>query len=77
MRRFVALLLLLALLAGCSLNKQFVNAVDINWSVIGPRYVNYVEGDPNLPDDIRVTWLRTAEVFTELIEEAKKHEQRD
>lgn len=66
----VAACLLLA--AGCSLNSQFVSAVDGAWDAIGPEYTAYVQADPALDADTKTTRLRTAQLLTELLEEAQK-----
>jgi len=63
---------LVSAIAGCSVNKQFVSAVDSAWSVIGPEYEGYVKADPALTESSKQTRLRTAKILTETIEEAKK-----
>jgi len=61
-------------LAGCSINQQFVETCDNTWQVIGPEYVEYVQKDETLDEDTKKIRLRTAEIFTRLIEEAKDDE---
>lgn len=56
----------------CSLNRQFVYAVDNAWGVIGPRYEEYVRKDESLDEETRAIRLRTSQLMTEVIEEAKK-----
>lgn len=65
-------LMLLCSIAGCSLNEQFVASVDESWQVIGPRYVAYVEADPALDAESKMTRIRSAVLLTEVIAEAKK-----
>ncbi len=70
---FVAVLAVVVVaLPGCGLNQTFVMGVDAGWSVIGPEYTGYVQADPKLTPDDKTTRLRTAQLMTELIEEAKK-----
>lgn len=73
--RVLYVVLTLALLLtplGCSLNSQFVDAVDGAWSVIGPEYTAYVQADPALDADTKATRIRTAQLLTETIAEAQK-----
>lgn len=74
MRRIAAFALVLFCVVGfgCSLNSQFVDAVDEAWEVIGPRYVDYVNADTTLDEQSRQTRIRTALILTETIAEAKK-----
>jgi len=68
----LALFCFVSAASSCSVNKQFVSAVDSAWSVIGPEYETYVKADPNLAESSKATRLRTAKILTETIEEAKK-----
>lgn len=71
-RAFWAAILLVGL-AGCAgPDPAFVTAIDKAWSVIGPRYTAYVQADPALDAGQKATVLRTAELLTLTIEEAKK-----
>lgn len=70
---FVALVLILCL-AGCTVNQTFVDSVDSAWSVIGPRYVEYVQGDASLALEYKEARIRLADLLTRLIEEAQKDE---
>lgn len=72
--RWIVAGVLLLVVVGCSLNQQFVDAVDEAWQVIGPRYVEYVQEDPRLDDQNEATRIRTAVMLSELIEEAQKDE---
>lgn len=66
-------LLLFALgVAGCSVNAQFVDAVDEAWTVIEPRYVQYVQADEALDEESKATRIRTATILSATITEAKK-----
>lgn len=58
--------------SGCTLNAQFVDAVDETWAVVGPRYCAYVQADPQLDEESKTTRLRTAQLLTETIAEAQK-----
>jgi hypothetical protein len=60
------------LVSGCSVNSQFVSAVDESWKVIGPRYVEYITADSKLDNESKATRIRTATLLTETIAEAKK-----
>ena len=71
MKRLLIACVLLFALSSCSLNSQFVDAVDGAWAVIGPRYCEYVQADPALSDEDKVTRLRTAQLLTEVIAEAQ------
>lgn len=70
--RYVLVCVALCLCASCSLNSQFVSAVDGAWDVIGPEYTAYVAADPALDDDTKATRIRTAQLLTELIAEAQQ-----
>ena len=73
MKRWLLFLVCATLvLAGCSVNEQFVSAVDKAWVTIGPEYRAYVEADEAIGDDTKATRLRTAEILTETIEVAKQ-----
>ena len=66
-------LLLLAIgLTGCTVNAQFVDAVDEAWTVIEPRYVKYVQADEALDEASKATRIRTATILSATITEAKK-----
>lgn len=72
MRKVLVCGVFLVVLCGCSINQQFVTAVDDAWDVIGPRYVEYVQKDATLDDESKTTRIRTAQLLTETIEEAKQ-----
>ena len=72
MRKIVYVVVLALCVAGCTVDQQFVASVDSAWQVIGPRYVDYVDADPALDDQSKETRVRTAELLTRLIEEAKR-----
>jgi len=72
MRKFVTVAVLLLCAAGCSLNQEFVGAVDQSWGVIGPRYEAYIDADPALSEEVKALRKLTAQSLTELIEEAKQ-----
>jgi hypothetical protein len=75
MRRLptLAIVLVLTALAGCTYPaRDFVEAVDTAWQAIGPEYVQYLQADPNLSAEAKITRARTAQLLTLAIEEAKK-----
>jgi hypothetical protein len=55
----------------CPLNDTFVKSVDSAWDAIGPEYVQYVEADATLDDNTKTLRKRTAQMLTEVIDEAK------
>jgi len=72
--RFCASLVLLCSF-GCVVNRQFAEAVQEAWSVIGPEYQAYVEADPNLDELQKQIRLDTAKQLTLLLEEATDEQQ--
>lgn len=56
---------------GCALNRTVYQAVDASWDCIGPEYLRYVEDDPILSDEDKAIRKRTAELLTQVLEEAK------
>lgn len=68
----LGLLLFCLGVTGCSVNAQFVDAVDDAWTVIEPRYVDYVQTDTTLDEESKATRIRTAEILSATILEAKK-----
>lgn len=56
--------------SGCVVNRQFAEAVQDAWSVIGPEYQAYVEADPNLDELQKQIRLDTAKQLTLLLKEA-------
>jgi hypothetical protein len=72
---FSGLLFAIALCCGgCTLNKQFVDAMDTAWQEIGPEYTTYVNADINLDKDQKRNRIRTAQMLTEVIAVAKDKE---
>lgn len=71
MKRFIYGLIVAAL-CGCTVNQQFVSAVDRSWKLIGPEYTAYVLADENLQPESKATRIRTAKTLSELLEEAKQ-----
>lgn len=69
---FAALIWGVALCAGCSLNKQFVIAVDRSWSLIRSEYTKHIETCSEMDENSKKIALRHAQSLTELIEEAKR-----
>lgn len=59
----------LCLIPGCVADPALVAGVKSGWDTIGPRYVEYVQGDPRLANrpDIKADWLKTAELMTEAV----------
>jgi hypothetical protein len=68
----IGLLLFALCLTGCSVNAQFVDAVDEAWTLIHPEYVAYVNADATLDGTDKRARLRTAQILTATINEAKK-----
>ena len=68
----IGLLLFAIGVTGCSVNAQFVDAVDSAWTVVQPEYVQYVNADAALSDADKATRIRTAEILTATIVEAQK-----
>jgi len=63
-----------AMLAGCSLNVQFVKSVDEYTKAILPEYRTYVQKDTTLDEDTKRIRSQTADRFQMLIDDAKKPE---
>ena len=74
MKRAVVCAIVLLTIAGCSLNRTFVEQVNRNWELIGPEYTAYIAADESLSEESKAIRMRTAETFTALIEEAMKDE---
>jgi hypothetical protein len=72
MKYFIACLPFLLVVSCCSINQDFVETCDSTWQVIGPEYVEYVKSDETLDESTKAIRLRTAEIFTKLIEKAKE-----
>jgi len=73
MRRRIVILVVLAsiLVAGCSVNQEFVKAVDGYTKVILPEYKDYIANDPNLGERTKQIRMQTADKLQELVDEAK------
>lgn len=74
MRRIVVVVcLLIALLgaSGCTLNQEFVRAVDNHFEVIAPEYVKFVKEDGTLTADDKVIRLASVAALRGLIDAAK------
>ena len=71
MRKCIFMILLVFLVGGCSVNKEFVKAVDGYTKVILPEYKDYISSDTGLNEDTKRIRLQTAEKFQELVNEAK------
>ena len=71
MRKCIFMILLVFLVGGCSVNKEFVKAVDGYTKVILPEYKDYISNDTSLNEDTKRIRLQTAEKFQELVNEAK------
>ena len=74
MRRIVTVVLVVVvlLLSSCSVNQQFVRAVDDSWSNISPLYEAYVEADDNITHGEKDTRLLEAQTLTAMIAQAKE-----
>lgn len=72
MKKFIVVIVFCFCFMGCSINQQFVETCQDTWGKIGPRYIEYTKNDPDLDDDIKEIRLRTANQFTEMLEEADK-----
>ena len=68
----VLVLLPWAVLGGCSLDQDFVLAIDGYTKEILPEYRAYVERDPELSEDTKRIRLQSAERFQRLVDEAKE-----
>ena len=71
MRKCIFMILLVFVVAGCSVNKEFVKGVDGYAKVILPEYKDYISNDTNLNEDTKRIRLQTADKFQELVNEAK------
>ena len=76
MRRGLLVLALVGLVVcgGCTVNQQFVTAVDGYTTVILPEYKKYIDDDPNLSEDTKRIRKQSADKFQELVDEAKEKE---
>jgi hypothetical protein len=70
-RTLLLLVATLLLLSGCTVNQQFVAAVESAWDVIEPEYTKYVEDDPDLSTASKNLRKRTAFLLRAAILEAK------
>lgn len=72
MRRIIVtpIILLFLTLQGCSLNKQFVQAIDQYATTCIPEYKEYVMGDSTLSDDSKRIRLQSADKFLETVSRA-------
>lgn len=70
--RAPALLGLVFILAACSPTKVTLKAVGGAWSVIEPRYREYVLQDQNLSGDSKTLRLETADLMTKALKEASR-----
>ncbi len=69
----LALVGFLTLGACCTVDQDLANGMKAGYTdVIHPRYVDYVQNDPNLDEDTKVERIRTANDLVELIKEALK-----
>jgi len=57
---------------GCSVNKQFVGAVDGYSQVILPEYKSYIQKDSTLSQDTKRIRTQSADKFQALVDHAKK-----
>jgi hypothetical protein len=60
---------LVVLLAGCSLNQEFLKTTDEMWSIVGPEYAAYVQADANLDDAQKRVRVRQVEIYTDTLKE--------
>jgi len=74
MRKLLVSIAALGLIAGCSLQMQFVKSVDEYTRVILPEYRTYVQKDTTLDEDTKRIRAQTADRFQMLIDDAKKSE---
>lgn len=74
MRRGIVLVAVCVTLfgAGCSLNKQFVTAVDKYANTYVPEYKKYIESDSSLDAESKRIRLQSADKFLETISNAVK-----
>jgi hypothetical protein len=71
MRKCIFMILLVFVVGGCSVNKEFVKGVDGYTKVILPEYKDYVASDPALSENTKRIRVQTADKFQELVNEAK------
>lgn len=71
MRKCIFMILLVFVVGGCSVNKEFVKGVDGYTKVILPEYKDYISNDTNLNEDTKRIRLQSADKFQELVNEAK------
>ena len=64
--------ILITCMGCCSVNKQFVKAVDGYTQVILPEYKTYIERDSILSMDTKRIRTQSADKFQALLDEAKK-----
>jgi hypothetical protein len=71
MKKCIFMILLVFVVGGCSVNKEFVKGVDGYTKVILPEYKDYVASDPALSENTKRIRVQTADKFQELVNEAK------
>lgn len=77
MRKVCAVILFLVLTilpSGCSIDKEFVQAVEANWEAIKPEYVAYFEADESLSDADKEARRLTVKLFDDNIAAHKDEE---
>ncbi|MFP3867729.1 MAG: hypothetical protein ACLFUU_06170 [Desulfobacteraceae bacterium] len=62
----------LVFLGGCSVNQDFVRAVDGYTNVILPEYQHYIAKDPQLSPDTKRIRIQAANKFQQLVDDAKE-----
>ena len=71
MIRWFAALALVALLAGCRA-PALLEAVEAQWSVIGPEYRAYVQADPDLDPQSKEIRIQSADILDMVIKKEKE-----
>jgi len=69
-KRVLVSISLSVFILGCSLNSEFVKAVEGYANVVLPEYRTYIEKDTNLDDNTKRIRIQTADKFQELIDDA-------
>ena len=59
-------------LVSCCPQTTYLATAKANWDLIGPEYTAYVSADAALDEGSKATRLRTAELFSKMLEEANK-----
>lgn len=70
----ILILLVVVSVSGCSLNRQFVKAVNGFTTTILPEYKEYIKKDSSLDEDTKRIRTQSADKLQEIINSAKEEE---